>query len=78
MPKPAGTFILKQTHIAFLESVSLQTAARRIKEVHDCIIPPRPGKHAKITLREYAEHYQLPLPDLITQLNAQFILQLIP
>jgi hypothetical protein len=76
MHKPAGTFILKQPHIAYIESVSLQTAARRIKEVHDLLIVKRPGKHAKITLKEYAEHYQLPLADLITQLNEKFILHI--
>lgn len=69
--------MLKHKHIEFLENVSRSTAMRRIKEVHDLLPKERPGRHAKITLAEYAEHYQFPITDLVTQLNTKFTLEIV-
>ena len=76
--KNAALFYLKLVHVQHLEDCSTNTAQRRIKQVFDLLPKERPTKHAKITLAEYAEHFQLPIDKLCESINQKFILNITP
>lgn len=76
--KPCGLFYLKLIHIQHIESCSSSTAQRRIREVFDLLPRERPTRHAKVTLQEYADHFELPVLDIIKIINEKFYLNITP
>ena len=72
----AGIFYLTTAHIQFFEGCSVKTAYKRIAEVMDINNIKR--NIPRITLKEYAEHFQLPVPDLCSSLNKEFKTQVEP